>query len=465
MPKTFLIAAPWSNSGKTTVTLGLARYFSNEGYHVQTFKCGPDYIDTKHHSTASKNPGINLDSMMMSDTHLKEVFVKYGSHTDINIVEGVMGLFDGAVKDKGSSAEIAKRLNIPVILVVNAKAMAHTIAPILLGLKTFDPEVHIAGVLFNFVRTESHYTFLKEACNTLGIPSLGYIPPNDEIKIPSRHLGLHIEHNFEELIEKAASHLGEHVDLKQLLTVAHEVPLPKGNGSNGVNPIGSVELSRIEKEKPLLKIAIAKDEAFSFTYLENLNYLKEIGEVVFFSPIHDKELPEVDLIYLAGGYPELYLKELSSNNSMQEAIKNAADKGVKIFAECGGMMYLGKQIIHEDGTPYTMVGIFDFTTTMENKRLHLGYRKVVFEEEEVWGHEFHYSSIIDDDYDSAAKIYTARDKEIHTKVYSYKNVIASYIHLYWGDGNFKWFEKREASRKGNDLFKQNSKKINPNGSK
>ncbi|AUC15487.1 cobyrinic acid a,c-diamide synthase [Tenacibaculum sp. SZ-18] len=433
MAKAFLIAAPWSNSGKTTITLGLARYFSNKNYKVQTFKCGPDYIDTIHHSRAARRSSINLDSIMMSDTHIQEVFTKYTNKADISIVEGVMGLFDGAVKDKGSSAELAKKLNIPVVLVVNAKAMAYTIAPILYGLKTFDPEVKIAGVLFNFVRTESHYAFLKEACETAGIPSLGYIPPSDDIKIPSRHLGLHIEDKFEELIENAASHIGTHTNLKELLNVATSIKKTSIEDTKK-----QVNLS----EKKTLKIAVAKDEAFTFTYVENLAYLKQLGEITFFSPIHDTKLPKADIIYLAGGYPELYLEQLSSNTKMKTAIKNAAENEIKILAECGGMMYLGNQIINGEGDSFTMTGVFDFSTTMEQKKLHLGYRKVVFEDETIWGHEFHYSSMIHDKYNSTAKVYTAREKEIATKVFSYKNVMASYIHLYWGAGNFNWFTKK-----------------------
>ncbi|WP_075343177.1 cobyrinate a,c-diamide synthase [Tenacibaculum agarivorans] len=451
MAKAFLIAAPWSNSGKTTITLGLARYFSNKNYKVQTFKCGPDYIDTMHHSRAAKRPSINLDSVLMSDTHIQEVFTKYTNEADISIVEGVMGLFDGAVKDQGSSAELAKKLNIPVILVVNAKAMAYTIAPILHGLKSFDPEVKIAGVLFNFVKTESHYTFLKEACETVGIPSLGYIPPNDDIKIPSRHLGLHIEDKFEELIERAASHIGTHTNIHELLNIATSIKKTKVESlTNGINPIGFEE--KIETK---LKIAVAKDEAFTFTYVENLAYLKQLGDVTFFSPIHDTKLPEADIIYLAGGYPELYLDELSSNAEMKTALKNAAENGIKILAECGGMMYLGNQIINAEGIAYNMIGVFDFSTTMEQKKLHLGYRKVVFEDETIWGHEFHYSSMIHDKYDSIAKIYTAREKEITTKVFSYKNVMASYIHLYWGAGNFNWLTKPNGFSKGiNPLDKE-----------
>ncbi|SEB86123.1 cobyrinic acid a,c-diamide synthase [Tenacibaculum sp. MAR_2009_124] len=449
MTKAFLIAAPWSNSGKTTITLGLTRYLYNKGLDVQTFKCGPDYIDTIHHSTAAGKPSVNLDSVMMTDDHIKNIFSEYTATADISIVEGVMGLFDGAVKDKGSSAELAKKLNIPVILVVNAKAMAYTIAPILYGLKTFDPEVKIAGVLFNFVRTESHYAFLKEACETVGIHSLGYIPPNDDIAIPSRHLGLHIEDSFENLIETAADHIGKSLNVvKGLKPLGFDLEqMIENKSTHLIKGVQALELNLREEDdltkgfQPLVTIAVAKDEAFRFTYIENLKYLEKLGNVVFFSPIHDDKIPDADMIYLAGGYPELYLESLSSNSKMKEAIRTAANKGIKILAECGGMMYLGNQIINEKGVSYSMVGIFDFSTSMENKKLHLGYRRVVIEKEEIWGHEFHYSTIHNDHYDSIAEVYTARKKEIKTKVYSYKNVWASYIHLYWGAGNFSWINK------------------------
>ncbi|TSE10177.1 cobyrinate a,c-diamide synthase [Aquimarina algiphila] len=420
MSKAFLIAAPWSNSGKTTLTLGILRWFLNQGYRVQPFKCGPDYIDTIHHSTAAKKPAINLDTVMMPKEHVISIFNKYQQASDISIIEGVMGLFDGAVKDQGSSAEIAKLLDIPVILVVNASSMAYTIAPILHGLKTFDPEVNIAGVIFNFVKTESHYVFLKEACDVVGIPSLGYIPPNEEIAIPSRHLGLHIDHTFENVIEKAASHIANNISISKLLESIKDT-------KNG------------RKEKPVKEIipktktiAIAKDEAFSFTYLENLKWLETIGNIIYFSPIHDTKLPDADYIYLAGGYPELHLQKLSKNTAMRAQIKAAADRGVTIYAECGGMMYLGNTIIDEDSVAYPMVGVFPLNTSMEGKKLSLGYRKVVWNDLEIWGHEFHYSKVSGDDTIlSTGKVFSARGKEVLTKIYTYQNVYASYIHLYW----------------------------------
>lgn len=424
MSKAFLIAAPWSNSGKTTLTLGLSRWFTNQGYRVQPFKCGPDYIDTIHHSRAAKKTAINLDTVMMPEPHVTAIFNKYQQATDISIVEGVMGLFDGAVKDQGSSASIAKLLNIPIILVVNASSMAYTIAPILHGLKTFDPDVKIAGVIFNFVKTKSHYAFLKEACDTVGIPSLGYIPPNEEIAIPSRHLGLYIDDTFETVIEKAALHIANHISITKLLVLAKEI--------TDVQQKKQLTEAISTHQIKVKTIAIAKDEAFSFTYLENLKWLEAKGKIIYFSPMHDTKLPKADYIYLAGGYPELHLQQLSQNTTMLAQIKAAADQGVTIYAECGGMMYLGESIIDETGLKHPMTHVFPFHTSMENKKLSLGYRKVLFNNLEIWGHEFHYSNILNDDtIFNTGQVFTAREKKISTKIYTYKNVYASYIHLYW----------------------------------
>jgi len=424
--KSFLIAAPWSNSGKTLLTLGLSRYYKKQGYRIQNFKCGPDYIDTIHHTNASGNTSVNLDSIMMSDSHLQEVYERHSSQAEITIVEGVMGLFDGAKKDKGSTAEIAKKLGLPIILVVNAKAMAHTVAALLHGLKTFDPDIQIAGVVFNFVKTASHYTFLKEACESVDLKALGYITPHEALNIPSRHLGLHIDQSFEETIEKAANHVA-HIG-KTIIEQLDDYP---------IKPIKK----RIQKEKGALKIAIAKDDAFRFTYAENLHYLRQLGQLTFFSPMRDKKLPPSDIIYLAGGYPELHLAQLSKNKEMITAITKAAEAGTKIIAECGGMMYLGKSIIDEEGKDHPMVGVFDFSTSMENKKLHLGYRKVHLNDQEVWGHEFHYSSVLDDEqYPSIAQVYTARNRVSPTKIYRYNNVMASYIHLYWGENGRSLFQ-------------------------
>lgn len=401
---------------------------------MQPFKCGPDYIDTLHLGRAAGKQGINLDSFMMSDTHVQELFNDYASQADVAVVEGVMGLFDGAVKAEGSTAELAKQLKLPIILIMNAGSMAYSVAPLLHGLNTFDPEVKIAGVVFNFVRTESHYAFLKEACEDVGIKALGYLPPNEEIKIPSRHLGLHIEDRFKELIEKAADHLENHLSPESLLDCGREI-------MTGTDQEKSKIASPLRKR---YKIAVAKDEVFTFTYFQNLRKFEEVGEVTFFSPLHDAVLPEADLVYLAGGYPELYLEQLSGNTAMREAIVDFAVRGGKIIAECGGMMYLGRHIIDEEGNAFLMAGTFEFSTSMQNKKLSLGYRKVELEGLTLKGHEFRYSSLVDfasaqhlsgfQNLTGVGKVFSARGHEVETKVYRHKNVLASYIHFYWAEG-------------------------------
>ena len=423
MSKGFVIAAPWSNSGKTTFTLGLCRLLSRQGRRVQPFKCGPDYIDTLHHSRAAGIPSLNLDRFMMSDQHIREIFQEHTAETEVAVVEGVMGLFDGAVKDQGSTAALAKLLNLPIILIMDASAMAYTVAPIIHGLNTFDPEVRIAGVAFNFVRTESHYAFLKEACEDAGVEALGYLPPNEAIKIPSRHLGLHIEALFGETIDKTADHLEKHITIEKLLACGKDLP--------------TLEVQQKARSPKAFTIAVARDEGFSFTYFQNLRKFEELGEVVYFSPLHDKVLPKADLLYLAGGYPELFLEPLSANKPMQQAIKQFAANGGHIIAECGGMMYLGKCIKDEAGKAWPMAGVFEFDTTMENKKLSLGYRKVELHGLSLPGHEFRYSSLQNDEnMPSTAKVFSARGHEVETKIYRQKNVWASYIHFYWAENDF-----------------------------
>ncbi|MGQ1911450.1 cobyrinate a,c-diamide synthase [Marinifilum sp. RC60d5] len=418
----FLIAAPSSNSGKTTVTQGLLRILSNKGFKAQAFKCGPDYLDTKHHEWASGNVSINLDTFMSSAEHAKKLYNYYSESKDISIVEGVMGLFDGAKKMKGSSAEIAELLDIPVILVVNAKATAYSVAPLLYGFKNFYKGINLVGVVFNFVAGESHYQFLKDACADVGVEALGYVAKNEEISLPSRHLGLQIssQDKYEEKIEKIASHILKTVDIDRLIAIT------------------SKELNYPEKvkknKKGNLRIAVAKDEAFNFTYYENLKALEKLGEVRYFSPIHDKKLPEADLLYLAGGYPELYLKELSENTELKEEILQFCKNKGKVLAECGGMMYLCDHIIDKNSNKYPMVGFLKQNTTMENMKLHLGYRKIFINNKVLFGHEFHYSNIEKAEIiNSIGEVFSARDKKLDTLIFKKKNTIASYIHFYGGE--------------------------------
>jgi len=420
----FLIAAPSSGSGKTTVTQGLLRSIRNRGLSVQPFKCGPDYIDTKHHQWASGKTSINLDTFMSSDQHVKEIYAKYGSQAEATVVEGVMGLFDGANRMEGSSAQIAELLDIPIILVINAKATAYSVAPLLYGYKHFYPKIKIAGAIFNFVNSESHYQFMKDACEDVGIEALGYVPRNENINLPERHLGLQIsaENNYEETINLMAKHLEKTVEIDRLLEICKS-PRPEFTANSTIT-------------KPELRIGIAKDEAFNFTYHENLEALSKLGEITYFSPITDQALPDVDFIYLAGGYPELHLEQLAENTAMRTALNDFASSGGKILAECGGMMYLSKHIINKDGKAYPMVGFLNQDASMENMKLKLGYRKVKLKNDCLFGHEFHYSQLIhSQEKTEGIEVFSARNKQLDTQVIRKNNVLASYIHFYWGEKN------------------------------
>lgn len=419
----FLLAAPHSGSGKTTVTLGLLKALKNRGLKVQPFKCGSDYIDTKYHDMASRNKSINLDLFLSSEEHVRGLYVRYAVSNDVCVTEGVMGLFDGYDKMKGSSAEIAKALGLPVVLVVNAKSTAYSVAPLLYGFKNFDKEINLIGVIFNFVGSESHYAFLEQACENVGIQSFGYLPKNAEIEIPSRHLGLSLgeEYLFDDFANKAASLIEKHINLDELLTSTRM----------------HVDTSMVQEPQrktasSMAKIAVASDEAFNFMYHENIEYLKRRGDITFFSPLKDKCLPEADFVYFPGGYPELFLEQLSSNKELHKSISDYVDGGGKLLAECGGMMYLSSSIADKDGQEYPMVGIFPQKASMKDMKLKLGYRSFSYNGLTVKGHEFHYSHA-DGEGKSIAQQYNAKKKPVDTKLLRYKNAIAGYTHIYWAE--------------------------------
>jgi len=419
----FIIAAPTSNAGKTTVTLGLLRALKNRGLTPQPFKCGPDYIDPKFHKIACDKIGVNLDLFMMSRDDIDKTYATYSNGASAICVEGVMGLFDGSKKQEGSTAELAKLLQLPIIFVVDAKSVAYSVAPLLYGFKNFDKELNIAGVIFNRVNTESHYQFLEEACTDVGIQPLGRLPFLPECEIPSKHLGLSIDkmEDYNNVVERVAKQMEATVDIDQLLKITTKKVKQKA--------------SLIPTDLSLgFKIAVAKDEGFNFSYVQNIEALKRMGEVVFFSPINDKQLPHADLVYLPGGYPEMYTKQITQNDLMLNSIKAYAENGGKIIAECGGMMYLGKFIIDQQGIKAKMAGIFNYSSSMAKMKLNLGYRTVKFNNYELKGHEFHYSNIIDiEQIETIGTVWNARGKEVETKIYRYKNVIASYMHFYFGE--------------------------------
>ncbi|WP_370407745.1 cobyrinate a,c-diamide synthase [Tenacibaculum dicentrarchi] len=422
MTKQLIISAPSSNAGKTTLTLGLLRLFKRKKYAVQPFKVGPDYIDPKFHQLACNKIGVNLDLFMMTQNQINNNLHFYGKDAEINCIEGVMGLFDGSKKDKGSTAEMAKKLKTPVLMVIDAKAVAYSVAPLIQGFVNFDKEVQIMGVVFNRVGSERHYTMLKEACNDIGVQCFGYLSNLKNIEIPSRHLGLNIQEieKFDTVINQIADELEKTIDWKAILKASKEIKQV------------SVSSEKIIQPKKI-KFAVAKDEAFNFIYPQSISAMKTLGTVEFFSPIKDAEIPNCDFIYFAGGYPESYLKELSSNTKMLASIKKFAENNGQIYAECGGMMYLGKTIISENNTAFKMVGIFDFDATITDKKLHLGYRISKINQHIFKGHEFHYSSLINDtEIPINATITNARDGNTTTKIYRKNKVMASYVHHYFG---------------------------------
>lgn len=419
----FLLAAPSSGSGKTTLTLGLLRALSDRGLRVQPFKCGPDYIDPYHHRTAAGTASINLDLFMASPEHVTESYQRYTSGADVAMTEGVMGLFDGSDRMQGSSAALAELLTIPVVLVVNAKAMAYSVAPLLYGFKNFYKGINLVGAIFNFVGSESHYRFLAEACTDVGVEALGYLPANPEFTIPSRHLGLHIstETDYERIIQTVADAIPKTIDVDRLLAITRAQRSERTTMSTA-EPVSD------------RRISVARDEAFTFAYEQNLDVLARFGRVTFFSPLHDTSLPETDFLYIPGGYPELYAQTLSDNDTMRESIRAYCQSGGLTYAECGGLMYLGQGIEDKQGAVFPMVGALPLTTSMRTAKLTLGYRRVDWNGLALNGHEFHYSTLQESvSSDSLATITNAKGIPVETKLYRVSNTFASYVHLYWGN--------------------------------
>lgn len=427
MKPQLLIAAAHSGAGKTTVALGLLKLLQRKGYTVQPFKCGPDYIDPIHHRIASGNDSINLDRFMMSDDHIQHLYHQYGAAADVCVTEGVMGLFDGSRKMEGSSADIARLLHLPVILVLNAKAMAYSAAAILYGLKNFCRDIHIAGVIFNFVDSSSHYHLLQEACEDAGVQALGHLPSNDALRMKSRHLGLDISSptGIYAVIEAAADHLEKHIDMTALLDAVRSA-----------SPVYQPAAAPVIPATPKKNILVAYDEAFCFLYPENIRRLQQSGTIHYFSPLKDPHLPTADLVYLPGGYPELHLEKLSANSAMIRQMQQYYANGGKILAECGGMMYLGKYITDEQGNSYPMTGILDLGTSMQQAKLSLGYRTIMTGTPAIKGHEFHYSQFTEVNAATAhpaIPVYNARREPVTAPIFRNPQLFASYIHLYWAE--------------------------------
>jgi cobyrinic acid a,c-diamide synthase len=434
--RAIVIAGPASGVGKTTIALGVMAAFRRRGLTVQPFKCGPDFIDAGHHTRVCGRPSRNLDGWMLSKETNRALFAQHTATADIAIVEGVMGLFDGARgSGEGSTAAMATHLGLPVLFVVDASTMAASAAALVRGFETFDPGVRIAGVVFNQVGSAGHYSLLREALEQAGCaPAVGYLPKDTSLRIPERHLGLYTAQEdvlSAEALDHLSSLMEQYVDLNRVLDIAtleeaDRTPLdPSRAGGDTV------------------RIAVARDPAFCFYYEDNLDALRADGaETVEFSPLRDRTLPEeTDALYIGGGYPELYAAELSANAFMRDAIAVFVARGGPTYAECGGLMYLGRHLRLRDGTSVPMVGVLPFGTMVTDRLVRFGYTEVSFTTDCLLGragaiargHSFHYSTIdgAPDDVACAYHVRSTLSGIESTEGYVVDNVLASYTHLHF----------------------------------
>ena len=436
MKPQILVSAATAGSGKTLFTMGLLCALKNRGMKVQSYKCGPDFIDSQYLSIAADKESVNLDAWMSSSTHIQHIYNRYGEQADACIIEGSAALFDGYRRMQGSSAEIAGILNLPVILLVNARMAGYSVAPLLYGYKHFYSGVHIAGVIFNQVSSPAHYAYLREACSDTGLDCLGYLPVMEEVKLSSKHNAISLA-NRRTLAEQAsivASQIEKGIDINRMLNRCNrnfpcQYTLPYY--SDAEDDMHAFPLRK-------MKIAIARDPAFNFTYRENITRLSQLGEIIHFSPLYGYELPEADLIYIPGGYPELFARQLHRRRKMMESLKEYAEAGGKILAECGGLVFLGRTLkSKENGTAYPMSNILPIDFSMPSvPKLVSGYRKMSYHDTEFRGYEFHYSTISQDDTPDTCRIASTTNQkgsENMASLYRYKNVIASYTHWYWGE--------------------------------
>ena len=383
MTKGLIIAAPASGSGKTTITLGILRALQRSGVPVRGAKSGPDYIDPRFHEAASGHPALNLDAWAMTD----EQITKRASGDGLLIIEGAMGLFDGAPPGgKGATADLARSLGLPVVLVVDAARMAQSIAPIVQGFALHDPKVKIVGVILNKVGSPRHEKMLRRALEQTGLPVLGTLPRVSGLTHPSRHLGLvqaSERPDLETFLDHAADQVLEAVDLHSLQACATDLPAAPQL------PLG---------KPPAQTIAIARDAAFAFSYPHMLADWHAAGATLsFFSPLADEAPSPADFIFLPGGYPELHAAQLAAAHKFRAGMSRAAETAT-IYGECGGYMTLGKALTDADGVAHEMLGLLPLETSFEQRALHLGYRHLTplrgpFATP-MAAHEFHYATTI-----------------------------------------------------------------------
>ena len=435
--KRIIFAATTSGTGKTTITCGIQRALAKRGLKVQPYKVGPDYIDTEYHFVASGNKSRNLDEFMLPEEEIRYLFARNAENADVNIIEGVMGLYDGlgASPDYCSTASMAKILDCPVILVIDGKSMAASAAALVLGYKMMDERINIAGVIANNVSTENHFNIVKSAVEKYtGIPVIGRIPKDEKFSLSSRHLGLTPSVETEGLEEKLnyiAEVVEKHLDLDQLLKLSNAKPV-------NFDPERRSKIAGIAN----LRLGLAYDKAFNFYYQDSLDLLEEMGvEICRFSPLADEKLPNVDGIFLGGGFPEMFARELSGNKRLLAEIRKKSEEGMPIYAECGGLMYLGETLESLEGEFFEMTGILRGRSVMSKRLQRFGYCKGSAREDTllsergqvVRGHEFHYSDFESD----MRNAYEMKKRMSDGKLkvwgggYQKNNTLGTYLHTHF----------------------------------
>ncbi|WAW15090.1 cobyrinate a,c-diamide synthase [Peptostreptococcus equinus] len=441
--KKIIIAGTNSGVGKTTISLGLMKALMNRNKKVQAFKVGPDYIDPSYHRYVTGNYSRNLDTHMLDSEQIKYVFTNAVKDKDISVIEGVMGLYDGTGSDihNGSTASLAKILKAPVILIINGKSISASAAAMVLGYKHLDKDVDLVGVIVNNVKTEKHYNTIKSSiekyCN---VEVLGYLPPDDSLKFGSRHLGLlptSDDIDLDEKIEKISQMLEKYVDIDRIVELSESETI-----SSSFEMDMFLEDPEVRELSEGKKIAIAYDEAFNFYYQDNIELFRKLGaDIVYFSPMHDNYVPAADLVYIGGGYPEVYAKELEKNVSMRKSLKEYHEAGNAIYAECGGLMYLGDYYEDSEGEKFDMVGAISGHSRMTNRLVHFGYciatskedNLIAYKNQQICGHKFHYSEFISDLEPAFVMEKYSDGKVIDTWESGYyeKNTLATYLHIHF----------------------------------
>ncbi|WP_025322657.1 cobyrinate a,c-diamide synthase [Deferrisoma camini] len=433
MRSAFVIAAPWSGSGKTTVTLAVLAALQRRGLRVQAFKVGPDYIDPAHHARITGRPSHNLDTWMIPRAVNRRLFHASAADADVAVVEGVMGLFDGVdgTRPEGSTAHLARTIRLPVVLVVDARSMARSAAALVQGFASFTPRVPITGVVWNRVGSPTHRRILDEALAAAGLPpALGALPPEPGLALPERHLGLVTPEDAAlppAWEDRLAAWIEDHLDLDRLLERTPPPPPPR--------------LPVPRRRAGTRTVAVARDAAFCFYYDENLRLLERAGaRIVRFSPLAgDGVPPDADAVYLGGGYPEVHAERLAANQAFLDGLRGFHSQGRPIYAECGGFMVLCRSLETPRGGRVPMAGIFPAEARMRSGRFHLGYREVVVQGVAgmdgltARGHEFHYSELVapPQGVETVYRVRNARGEELGREGYRSGAALAGYIHLHF----------------------------------